>query len=98
MNEQKAKLGEIRQWLRPRGYTGEYHRFMVIDIKKSKSSEEIRCSIIYPNGIVQELWENDLFQDPEDPEDDEYSVCIDEVQHDAQNGEDQDRLLQGRQE
>lgn len=68
---------------------------MVIDIKKSKGSEEIRCSIIYPNGTVQELWETDLFQDPEDPEDDEYSVCIEEVAYEAQDGADQDRILQG---
>ena len=68
---------------------------MVIDIKKSKSSEEIRCSIIYPNGIVQELWETDLFQDPDDPEDDEYAVCIDEVADETQDGADQDRFLQG---
>ena len=85
--EQRAKVGEIRQWLRPNGYAGQYHRFMVIDIKKSKLSEEIRCSIAYPNGIVQELWETDLFQDPDDPEDDEYSVCIDEVVDETQDGE-----------
>ena len=98
MNEQKAKLGEIRQWLRPRGYTGEYHRFIVIEVKKSDWSDDAFCNILYPSGYIQEIWESDLFQDPDDPEDDEYSVCIDEVQHDAQNGEDQDRLLQGRQE
>ncbi len=98
MNEQKAKLGEIRQWLRPRGYTGEYHRFIVIEVKKSDWPGDAFCNILYPNGYIQEIWESDLFQDPDDPEDDEYSVCIDEVQHDAQNGEDQDRLLQGRQE
>jgi hypothetical protein len=93
--EQRAKVGEIRQWLRPNGYTGQYHRFMVIDIKKSKLSEEIRCSIAYPNGIVQELWETDLFQDPDDPEDDEYSVCIEEVADEAQDGADQNSILQG---
>lgn len=93
--EQRAKVGEIRQWLRPNGYTGQYHRFMVVDLKKSNLSEKIRCSIIYPNGVVQELWETDLFQDPDDPEDDEYSVCIDEVTDEAQDGENQDCILQG---
>lgn len=68
---------------------------MVIDIKKSKLSEGIRCSIAYPNGIVQELWETDLFQDPDDPEDDEYSVCIEEVADEAQDGADQNSILQG---
>ena len=68
---------------------------MVVDLKKSKLSEEMRCSIIYPNGIVQDLWETDLFQDPDDPEDDEYSVCIDEVADEAQDGENKDSALQG---
>lgn len=85
MNEQKIKAGEIRQWLRPSGYTGEYHRFMVIEVKKSGRPGRNICSISYPNGVVQEIWETDLFQDPDDPEDDEYSVCIDEVQYDAQD-------------
>ena len=38
---------------------------------------------------------SDLFQDPDDPEDDEYSVCIEEVADEAQDGADQNSVLQG---
>lgn len=76
-------VGQIRQWLKPRGYTGEYHRFMVIEIAYSSGSGETWCNIKYPNGHVQEIWMSDLFKDPDDPEDDEYSVCIEEVADEA---------------
>jgi len=61
---------------------------MVIDVRKPHWSNETYCKIRYPNGLIDELWMRDLFKDPEDDEDDEYSVCIDEVQHDAQDRED----------
>lgn len=77
--EQRAKVGEIRQWLKPRGYTGEFHRFMVIDVNYHSWAGETFCNIRYPNGHIQEIWIRDLFKDPDDDEDDEYSVCIDEV-------------------
>lgn len=93
MNEQKAKVGEIRQWLKPRGYAGEFLRFMVVKIKKSDWSGDTFCNIMYPDGYIQEIWESDLFKDPDDPEDDEYSVCIEEVANEAQNGENQNRVL-----
>ena len=95
MSKQAAKVGEIREWLKPRGYTGQFHRFMVVEIKKSDWSGEMFCNIMYPDGYIQEIWESDLFQDPDDPEDDEYSVCIDEVPYEVQDGDDQDRILQG---
>ena len=95
MSKQAAKVGEIREWLKPRGYTGQFHRFMVVEIKKSDWSGEMFCNIMYPDGYIQEIWESDLFQDPDDPEDDEYSVCIDEVADEAQDGENQNRVLQG---
>lgn len=93
--EQRVKVGEIRQWLRPRGYTGEYHRFIVVEVKDSGLSGETCCNIRYPNGHIQEIWMSDLFQDPDDPEDDEYSVCIEEVADEAQDGADQNSVLQG---
>jgi hypothetical protein len=95
VSKQAAKVGEIREWLKPRGYTGQFHRFMVVEIKKSDWSGKMFCNIMYPDGYIQEIWESDLFQDPDDPEDDEYSVCIDEVADEAQDGDDQDRILQG---
>lgn len=97
MIRQEVKPGEIRQWLKPRGYTGDYHRFMVVEVKKSDWSGDAFCKILYPNGHVQEIWMSDLFQDPNDPKDDEYSVCIEEVDDEGQNGADQNRILQGRQ-
>ena len=95
VKENSVKVGEIRQWLKPRGYTGEFHRFMVIDVNYSSWSGETSCNIMYPNGHIQDLWVSDLFKDPEDPEDDEYSVCIEEVANETQDGENQNRFLQG---
>lgn len=95
MNEQRAKVGEIRQWLKPREYEGEFHRFMVIDVKRHDRTGENWCNIKYPNGHIQRIRMSDLFRDPEDPEDDEYSVCIEEVVDEAQDGADKDRILQG---
>lgn len=89
--------GQIRQWLKPRGYTGEFHRFIVIEIKQSNEPDETYCLIRYPNGHIQDLWLSDLFKDPEDDEDDEYSVCIDEVPDETADGENQNSFLQGGQ-
>lgn len=52
---------------------------MVIDVNHSPSSGETFCNIKYPNGHIQKIRMSDLFKDPEDDEDDEYSVCIDDV-------------------
>lgn len=76
--DKTIEIGEIRQWLKPRGHRGEYHRFLVIakdDCLEWGPSLKIR----YSNGYVQEIWESDLLRDPDDPEDDEFSVGLDEI-------------------
>lgn len=95
MTRNSARIGEIRQWLKPKGYIEEYRRFMVIEVTKLTWTDDCACVVLYPNGIKHEIMMSDLFQDPNDPEDDEYSVCIDEADDEGQDGADQDRILQG---
>jgi hypothetical protein len=92
----EVHTGEIREWLKPRGYCGEYCRFIVIDRFYSEYNQEFVVKLLYPNGFIDELFESDLLKDSEDEEDDlEYSVKIEDVEmHYAEIRKNPDRFLQ----
>lgn len=73
-------VGEIREWLKPRGYDGEYLRFIVIGKEYSVPHGENIVKIQYPDGTLDELFEADLLKcDEIDEKDWEYSVSLEDV-------------------
>lgn len=79
--DSQVSVGEIREWLKPRGYSGEYHRFIVIEKFYSEYNQEFVVKLLYPNGLVDELFESDLLKTKDDVEEDlEYSVKIEDAE------------------
>lgn len=93
----EVAVGEVREWLKPRGYDGEYHRFIVLERYVDDHLKEFAVKIRYPNGLIDELYESDLLRaDDEDDEDWEYSVKIEDAEeHYAEIRKNSHSILQG---
>ena len=89
-----VSVGEIREWLKPRGYYGEYRRFIVLERYVDDHLKEFAVKIRYPNGFIDDLYESDLLR--ADDEDCEYSVKIEDVEdHYAEIRKNSHSILQG---
>lgn len=76
----EVQIGEIREWLKPRGYNGEYLRFIVISKEYSVPHGENIVKIQYSNGTLDDLFEADLLKcDEEDEQDWEYSARLEDI-------------------
>ena len=95
--DKEVNVGDIREWLKPRGYDGEYHRFIVIKKFYSEYNQEFVVKIRYPNGFIDELFEADLLKTDDDEEEDfEYSVNVEDAEaHYEAIRKNSDCVLQG---
>jgi hypothetical protein len=95
--DSQVEVGEIREWLKPRGYSGEYHKFIVIEKFYSEYNQEFVVKLLYPNGFIDELFESDLLKTNDDEEEDwEYSVKIEDAEiHYEAIRKDSNSVLQG---
>jgi hypothetical protein len=76
--DKEVLVGEIREWLRPLGPRGEFHRFLVLEKGQGEWGQSVK--IMYPNGFIDDVWESDLLRDVDDPTDNEYSVRLEDAE------------------
>ena len=57
-----VRVGQLRNWDRPRGWDGNYTYFLVIGERMASNAHvnEKRFTVRYPDGTTQEYRESDL--------------------------------------